>query len=67
MLRVPGWSHIYLAIFACVCLSVQQSQSGEAREQANRVAAGMYGWFQLAGVSASSLQKEAKWYQFYQQ
>ncbi len=32
---VPGWSYSYFAIFACVCLSVRLSQSGEAWERVN--------------------------------
>ncbi len=47
-----------------ICLSVRLSHSGEAWGRVNGVAAG---WFDLAGLLASSLRKEAKQWQYYRQ
>ncbi len=59
---VPVAGSIVTLRFSClsVCLFVGLSQSGEAWERVSGVAAGMDGWFELAGLFASSQRKEAK-------
>ncbi len=64
--NAPGWSYSYFAIFvsACLsaCLSVCPSVQGLGRhgnELMARASTYMYGCFELAGLFASSLQKEA--------
>ncbi len=65
MRSAPGWSYSYIVIS---CLSVCPSVHGLGRPQNDlKAAAGTNGCFELAGSFASSLQKEAKWCQYYWQ